>query len=290
MKLLRYGPVGNEKPAVIGAGGAMFDLSGQLDDLTPASLRPDVLSRLAKLDLASLTPIAPPVRIGVPLRGIGKFLGIGLNYSDHAAESKMAVPTEPIIFTKATSCLVGPNDDVMLPKDSRKADWEVELGVVIGRTARYVTESEALSFVAGYVLVNDVSEREYQLERGSQWDKGKGFDTFGPVGPWLVTADEVADPQSLSLFLNVNGRRMQTGNTKTMIFSVRQLVSYVSTCMTLFPGDLVTTGTPPGVGMGIKPQPVFLRAGDSMHLGIDKLGEQRQRVVAWHHRGEEILI
>jgi 2,4-didehydro-3-deoxy-L-rhamnonate hydrolase len=290
MRLLRYGSVGNEKPAVIGADGTMRDLSGQLEDLTPASLRPDVLSRLAKLDLASLTPIAPPVRIGVPLRGIGKFIAIGLNYSDHAAESKMAVPTEPIIFTKATSCLVGPNDDVMLPKDSRKTDWEVELGVVIGRTARYVTEADALSFVAGYVLVNDVSEREYQLERGSQWDKGKGFDTFGPVGPWLVTADEVADPQSLSLFLNVNGRRMQTGNTKTMIFSVRQLVSYVSTCMTLYPGDLVTTGTPPGVGMGLKPQPVFLRAGDSMHLGIDKLGEQRQRVVAWHHRGEEMLI
>jgi 2-keto-4-pentenoate hydratase/2-oxohepta-3-ene-1,7-dioic acid hydratase in catechol pathway len=228
-------------------------------------------------------------RLGVPVKGIGKFIAIGLNYADHAKEAQLAIPTEPPVFTKAISCLCGPDDDVMLPKGALKGDWEVELGVILGRTVRYVSEAQALASVAGYVLVNDVSERAFQMERGTQWDKGKGCDTFGPVGPWLVTPDEVGDPQNLSMFLNLNGRRMQTGHTRNMIFNVAQLIAYVSEFMTLYPGDLLTTGTPAGVGMGRKPTPLFLKAGDVMHLGIEKLGEQKQRVVAWRHLGEMVL-
>jgi 2-keto-4-pentenoate hydratase/2-oxohepta-3-ene-1,7-dioic acid hydratase in catechol pathway len=227
-------------------------------------------------------------RYGAPVKGIGKFIAIGLNYSDHAAESNMPIPKEPVVFTKAISCLSGPNDDVMLPKDSLKSDWEVELGFFMGRVARNVSEDRALDYVAGYALVNDVSERQWQLERGVQWDKGKGFDTFGPVGPWLVTGDEVGDPQQLQMFLDLNGKRMQTGTTQTMIFNVRQLIAYLSRCMTLYPGDLITTGTPPGVGMAIKPTPVFLKPGDTMHLGIEKLGEQTQKVIAWRDLGETV--
>ncbi len=226
-------------------------------------------------------------RLGVPVKGIGKFIAIGLNYADHAKEANLPIPAEPPMFTKAISCLSGPNDDVMLPKDSLKGDWEVELGVIFGRTARYVCEEEALDCVAGYVLANDVSERAFQMERGTQWDKGKGCDTFGPVGPWLVTADELGDPQNLEMFLDLNGRRMQTGNTGRMIFPVRQLIAYVSRFITMYPGDLLITGTPPGVGLGRKPDPVFLKPGDEMRLGIEKLGEQRQKVIPWRHLGED---
>ena len=268
--------------------GIIRDLSGHVADIAAETLEPAQLARLAAIPIRVLPAVAGRPRIGVPVKRIGKFIAIGLNYMDHAIEANMPIPAEPILFTKAISCLSGPDDDVMLPKGALKADWEVELGVFIGRTARSVDEESALDFVAGYSVVNDVSERAYQLERGSQWDKGKGFDTFGPVGPWLVTADEVGDPQTLGMFLDVNGKRMQTGSTKTMIFNVRELLAYVSSCMTLYPGDLLTTGTPPGVAMGMKPQPVYLKPGDSMHLGIDKLGEQRQRVIAWRHRGEEV--
>jgi 2-keto-4-pentenoate hydratase/2-oxohepta-3-ene-1,7-dioic acid hydratase in catechol pathway len=246
------------------------------------------LARLAALDTDLLPVVEGMPRIGVPVKGIGKFIAIGLNYEDHAKEANLPIPAEPPMFTKAISCLSGPNDDVMLPKDSLKSDWEVELGVIIGRTTRYVTEERALDHVAGYVLVNDVSERAFQLERGTQWDKGKGCDTFGPVGPWLVTAEEVGDPQQLGMFLDVNGHRMQTGSTQRMIFSVRHLIAYVSQFMTLCAGDLLTTGTPPGVGMGHKPQPQFLKAGDEMRLGIEKLGEQKQKVVLWRHLGDEV--
>jgi 2-keto-4-pentenoate hydratase/2-oxohepta-3-ene-1,7-dioic acid hydratase in catechol pathway len=290
MKLLRCGPLGKEKPAIIGADGKILDVSAHVLDWTPATLTATNLARINSLSRDSLPEFSAETRIGVPIKGIGKFIAIGLNYSDHAAESNMPIPKEPIVFTKATSCLSGPNDDVMLPKDSRKSDWEVELGVVIGRVTRYVTEEIALRYVAGYVLINDLSEREWQLERGSQWDNGKGFDTFGPVGPWFVTAEEVGDPQALSMYLDVNGKRMQTGNTSTMIFSVCQIVSYLSNCMTLYPGDIITTGTPPGVGMGMKPQPIFLRVGDTMRLGIERLGEQNQRVIAWRHLGEEVTV
>ena len=282
MKLLRYGPLGGEKPGLLDDAGVIRDLSGHLTDLTAEAIAPSGLARLAAIDPKSLPAVPGRPRYGVPVKGIGKFIAVGLNFSDHAAESNMAVPSEPVMFTKAISCLSGPDDDVMLPKDAIKGDWEVELGVIIGRTARYVSEQSALNHVAGYVLANDVSERAWQLERGSQWDKGKGFDTFGPVGPWLVTADEIGDPQNLGMFLEVNGRRMQTGNTRTMIFSVRRLIAYVSRCITLHAGDLLITGTPPGVGLGMKPQPIFLKPGDTMRLGIDKLGEQHQRVVAWH--------
>jgi 2,4-diketo-3-deoxy-L-fuconate hydrolase len=268
--------------------GVIHDLSAHIADITAETLVPSQLARLAAIPIGLLPAVAGQPRIGVPVKRIGKFIAIGLNYMDHAIEANMPIPAEPILFTKAISCLSGPDDDVMLPKGALKGDWEVELGVFIGRTARSVEEESALDCVAGYSVVNDVSERAYQLERGSQWDKGKGFDTFGPVGPWLVTTDEVGDPQTLGMFLDVNGKRMQTGNTKTMIFNVRKLVAYVSSCMTLYPGDLLTTGTPPGVGMGVKPQPVYLKPGDSMHLGVDKLGEQRQRVIAWRHRGEEV--
>jgi 2-keto-4-pentenoate hydratase/2-oxohepta-3-ene-1,7-dioic acid hydratase in catechol pathway len=283
MKLMRVGPKGHEKPALLDAQGKVRDLSGLIGDIAPKHLSPQGLAALAAVDAAKLPVIEHPGRIGVPWVGIGKFIAIGLNYSDHAAESNLPVPKEPVVFTKATSCIVGCNDAVVLPQGSVKSDWEVELGVVIGSKARYVGEADALKHVAGYCVVNDVSEREYQIERGgSQWDKGKGCDTFGPTGPWLVTADEVRDPQALGMWLDVNGKRFQTGSTKTMIFGVAHLVSYLSRFMTLYPGDLITTGTPPGVGMGVKPAPVYLKAGDVMSLGIDGLGSQRQAVHAWN--------
>ena len=281
MKLLRYGPVGREQPGILDAQGQIRTLSGRHPDIGPGELSAATLKSLAAIDPTTLPLVPGTPRLGLPFTGTRKFIAIGLNYSDHAAESNMAIPTEPVIFTKAVSCLQGPNDPVMIPKNSRKTDWEVELGVVIGATARYVEENAALNYVAGYVVVNDVSEREFQLERGGTWDKGKGCDTFGPVGPWLVTRDEVGDVQSLDMWLDVNGQRMQTGNTKTMIFGVAKLVSYTSQFMTLEPGDIITTGTPPGVGAGKKPQPVFLKAGDTIRLGIQKLGEQQQQVVSW---------
>ncbi len=284
MKLLRYGPAGQEKPGLLDAEGRIRDLSGHLTDLGPDALGPEALARLAALDPGSLPVAEGAPRLGMPVANVGKFIAIGLNFADHAAESNLPVPKEPIVFMKAITSLSGPNDPVMLPKDSVKSDWEVELGIVIGRRASYVEEAQALDYVAGYCLVNDVSEREYQIERGGTWDKGKGCDTFGPVGPWLVTSDEVGDPQNLDMWLDLNGRRMQTGNTRTMIFTCAQIVAYVSRFMTLMPGDIITTGTPPGVGMGMKPEPVFLKAGDVMTLGIEKLGEQRQDVTAWQRR------
>lgn len=281
MRLLRYGPAGAEKPGLLDAEGRIRAISASLDDLTADSLSQAQLREIGNLPLDLLPVVPGNPRLGTPYRRVGKFIAVGLNFSDHAAESGLPVPTEPVIFSKATSCIVGPNDDIMLPKDSVKTDWEVELGVVIGRTARYVSEESALDHVAGYCVVNDVSERAYQLERGGTWDKGKGCDTFGPFGPYLVTADEVGDPQSLDMWLDVNGVRMQNGSTKTMVFPVRSLVSYISRFMTLNPGDLITTGTPPGVGMGRKPTPTYLKAGDVVELGISKLGTQRQRVVGW---------
>ena len=282
MKLMRYGAKGAEKPALIDANGAVRDLSGVLPDITGATLSKDGLATLAAVDIASLPVVENPGRIAPPWKGVGKFLCVGLNYADHAAESGMAVPAEPVLFMKATSAVIGANDAVVLPQDSKKSDWEVELGVVIGTTARYVSEADALSHVAGYCVVNDLSEREYQFERGGQWDKGKGCDTFGPIGPWLVTADEVADPQNLGLWLEVNGKRVQDGNTKTMVFGVANLVSYISRFMTLYPGDIISTGTPPGVGMGQKPAAVYLKPGDTMRLGITGLGEQQQTTHAWN--------
>ena len=281
MKLLRYGPVGAEKPGLLDRDGVIRDLSAHVADIGADTMAPAELARLAQLDPASLPKVAGNPRLGIPVSGIRKFIAVGLNYADHAAEANLPLPAEPVVFTKAISCLSGPNDPVMLPRDAKKGDWEVELGIVMGRTARYVEESAALDYVAGYCLVNDVSERELQMERGGSWDKGKGFDTAGPVGPWMVTADEVGDPQALGMWLDVNDQRMQTGATKTMIFNVRQIVSYISRHFTLWPGDLICTGTPPGVGMGKKPDPVFLKTGDVMRLGIDKLGEQQQTVVAW---------
>ena len=288
MKLLRYGPTRREKPGLLDSRGAIRDLSAHIDDISAETVTPKALARLAALKTDELPLVRGNPRLGVPVKGIGKFIAIGLNYADHAQEAKLPIPTEPPMFTKAISCLNGPNDDVMLPKDSLKSDWEVELGVIIGRTTRYVSEERALDAVAGYVLANDVSERAFQLERGTQWDKGKGCDTFGPVGPWLVTPDEVGDPQALEMFLNLNGQRMQSGHTRKMIFPVRQLIAYVSRFMTLYAGDLLITGTPPGVGLGHKPEPVFLKPGDAMHLGIDKLGEQRQKVIAWRDLGDEV--
>ena len=281
MKLLRHGPKGHEKPGMLDANGQVRDLSGVIADLRADMLTPEGLAPLRAIDPATLPLVAQPGRMAPPWRGMGKFICVGLNYADHAAESGLAVPAEPVLFTKHTSTVVGCNDPVVLPQGSVKTDWEVELGVVIGRMARYVTEADALAHVAGYCVVNDVSEREYQIERGGTWDKGKGCDTFGPIGPWLVTADEVPDPQQLSMWLEVNGHRHQNGSTRTMVFGVAQLVSYISRFMTLYPGDLITTGTPPGVGMGHKPQPIYLRAGDKMRLGIEGLGEQNQTVFAW---------
>jgi len=284
MKLMRYGAKGAEKPALVDAQGTVRDLSGVVSDITAQTMQPENLRRLTELDASKLPAVANPGRIAPPWSGMGKFICIGLNYSDHAAETGSPIPKEPIIFMKPTSALVGCNDAVVLPKGSTKCDWEVELGVVIGTMARYVDKADALKHVAGYCIVNDVSEREYQLERGGTWDKGKGCDTFGPVGPWLVTADEVKDPQALAMWLDVNCQRRQHGTTGTMIFGVAELVAYCSRFMTLWPGDLITTGTPPGVGMGMKPAPVFLKAGDEMRLGIAGLGEQRQKVHAWDPR------
>jgi 2,4-diketo-3-deoxy-L-fuconate hydrolase len=281
MKLLRYGPAGREQPGILDSQGQIRALSGRLSDIGPEQLSAAGLKTLVALDPNTLPVVSGSPRLGLPFAGTRKFIAIGLNYADHAAESNLPIPTEPVIFTKAVSCLQGPNDPVMIPKDSKKTDWEVELGVVIGTTARYVEEKAALEHVAGYVVVNDVSEREYQIERGGTWDKGKGCDTFGPVGPWLVTRDEVGDVQNLSMWLDINGQRMQTGSTKTMIFGVATLVSYISRFLTLEPGDIITTGTPPGVGMGKKPNPIYLKAGDSIRLGIEKLGEQQQQVIAW---------
>ena len=281
MKLMRYGAKGAEKPPLIDADGQVRDLSSIIADITAQTLVPAKLAELRALDPASLPLVAQPGRVAPPWSGMGKFICIGLNYADHAAESGLPVPAEPVIFMKTTSAVVGCNDPVVLPQESVKTDWEVELGVVIGEKARYVSEADAMKHVAGYCVVNDVSEREYQIERGGTWDKGKGCDTFGPIGPWLATADEVPNPQELEMWLEVNGKRYQNGSTRTMVFGVAQLVSYVSRFMTLYPGDLISTGTPPGVGMGQKPAPVYLKAGDEMKLGIAGLGEQRQRVHAW---------
>ncbi|MGZ8274182.1 MAG: fumarylacetoacetate hydrolase family protein [Burkholderiaceae bacterium] len=283
MKLLRYGPAGNEKPGLLDSSGGIRDLSGVIDHVTSEQLSDKGLAKLVRIKPESLPKVNGTPRLGVPYLGISKFIAIGLNYADHAAESNAPIPSEPIVFSKATTCINGPNDNIMLPRDSTKTDWEVELGVVIGATARCVEEGRALAHVAGYCVINDLSERNFQLERGSQWDKGKGCDTFGPIGPWLVTRDEVPDPQALDMWLDVNGEPMQRGNTRTMIFGVAQLVSYVSRFMTLLPGDIITTGTPPGVGMGKKPQR-YLQAGDRITLGIAGLGEQKQRVVAWSAR------
>ena len=279
MKLLRYGPNGFEKPGLLDAAGNIRDLSGVVPQIDSALLAPSQLARLRKLDPNALPKVPGQPRLGVPYIGIGKFVAIGLNYSDHAKEAGMAIPSEPIVFNKWTTCITGPNDGVTIPRNSTKCDWEVELGVVIGTTALYVSQADALKHVAGYCVVNDVSERHFQLERGSQWDRGKGCDTFGPIGPYLVTTDEISDPQTLDMWLDLNGQRMQTGNTRTMIFGVAFLVSYLSQFMTLLPGDIITTGTPPGVGMAMKP-PRFLRAGDEIRLGIAGLGEQRQKVTA----------
>jgi 2-keto-4-pentenoate hydratase/2-oxohepta-3-ene-1,7-dioic acid hydratase in catechol pathway len=279
MKLVRYGKPGKERPGLIDAEGRVRSLDGLVSDIGPDVLAPRVLARLAKAKPAALPLVRGQPRLGCPITGVTKFVAIGLNFADHAAESGLPIPKEPIIFQKTLSSIQGPDDDVMLPKGSVKSDWEVELGLVIGTRARYVSKRNALEYVAGYVLVNDVSEREYQIERGGTWDKGKGCDTFGPVGPWLVTTDEITDPQSLDMWLDVNGEKKQRGNTKTMIFDCKTLVSYVSEFMTLEPGDIITTGTPPGVGMGMKPKPQFLKAGDRMTLGITGLGEQDQKVV-----------
>ena len=280
MKLVRYGKPGQEKPGLVDADGKLRDLSGVVADIGPDQLSDKMLVKLAKLNTGKLPLVKGKPRMGCPVAQVGKFVAIGLNYSDHAKEAGMPIPTEPVIFMKATSCIQGPNDPVMLPKGSTKGDWEVELGIVMGSKAQYVTQKDALNFVAGYCLVNDVSERNFQLERGSQWDKGKGCDTFGPIGPWLVTRDELPQPLKLDMWLDLNGQRMQSGNTKTMIFNVAKIVSYVSQFMTLMPGDVITTGTPPGVGMGLKPQR-FLKPGDVMTLGISGLGEQRQNVIAY---------
>ncbi len=283
MKLVRYGNPGKEKPGLIDAEGKLRDLSSIVKDIDAAQLSPAALAKISKVKTDKLPLVKGKPRFGSPVANVGKFIAIGLNYTDHAEESGMPIPAEPVVFMKANSCVVGPNDDIMLPKGSVKTDWEVELGIVIGTKARYVSQKEALNFVAGYCTINDVSEREYQLERGPQWDKGKGCDTFGPIGPWLVTTDEITNPQKLGMWLDVNGKRFQTGNTKTMIFSCAKIVSYLSQFMTLMPGDVITTGTPPGVGLGIKkdgkPAPVFLKKGDVVTLGIEGLGEQRQLVV-----------
>ena len=279
MKLLRYGPVGQEKPGLLDANGQLRDLSGQVADINGDSLSDAALAQLRTIDPNSLPLVGGNPRIGPCVGRVGKFICIGLNYADHAAESGAAIPTEPVVFNKWTSAICGPNDNVEIPRGSSKTDWEVELGVVIGKSAKYISEAEALDHVAGYCVVNDVSEREWQIERGGTWDKGKGFDTFGPIGPWLVTRDEVPDPQNLSMWLDVDGKRFQNGNTKTMIFTVAQIIAYLSRCMSLQPGDVISTGTPPGVGLGIKPVPVYLKAGQTMRLGIEGLGEQQQTTV-----------
>jgi 2,4-diketo-3-deoxy-L-fuconate hydrolase len=280
MKLVRYGNPGKEKPGLVDLEGRLRDLSGVVPDIGPAQLGRVMMARIRKQNPEKLPLVRGKPRYGCPVAGVGKFVAIGLNFADHAAEAGAPIPAEPVVFMKATSCIQGPNDPVMLPKGSTKTDWEVELGIVIGERARYVSKKDALAYVAGYCIVNDVSEREYQLERGPQWDKGKGCDTFGPIGPWLVTPDEIENVHRLGMWLDVNGKRMQTGNTRTMIFDCAKLVSYVSHFMTLMPGDVITTGTPPGVGLGMKP-PTFLKKGDVMTLGIDGLGEQRQDVIGF---------
>lgn len=280
MKLLRFGPRGQEKPGLLDGSGAIRDLSGVVDDIAGEVLTPAGLAKLGKIDPASLPKVSGTPRIGPCVGRVGKFVCVGLNYADHAEESGMEVPPEPVLFMKATSSISGPNDDVIIPKGSKKTDWEVELGIVIGAEARYVDEAKAMDHVAGFCVINDVSEREFQQERSGQWVKGKSADTFGPIGPWLVTRDEVADPQQLSMFLEVDGHRYQNGSTRTMVYGVAYLVSYISQFMSLQPGDLISTGTPPGVGLGLKPQ-VFLKPGQTMRLGIEGLGEQTQRTVAW---------
>ena len=279
MKFLRYGEAGQEKPGILDADGAIRDLSAHVSDLSGAALAPDALAKLGAVDVNSLPKVEGNPRLGPCVAGTGKFICIGLNYADHAAESGMAVPPEPVIFMKATSAIVGPNDDVLIPRGSEKTDWEVELGIVIGKTAKYVSEEDALDYVAGYCTLHDVSERAFQIERSGQWTKGKSCDTFGPTGPWLVTKDEVADPQNLKMWLTLNGETMQDGSTKTMVYGVRYLVSYLSQFMSLQPGDIISTGTPPGVGMGMKP-PRYLKAGDVVELGIEGLGTQKQNVRA----------
>jgi len=280
MKLCRYGKAGYEKPGLVDGEGRVRDLSKMIEQIGPNEISPRGLKMLSKVKPDSLPVVSGNPRLGVPYIGIGKFVAIGLNYSDHAKEAGLPIPPEPIVFMKATTCISGPSDDVIQPRNSTKLDWEVELGIVIGTQAKYVDESEALSHVAGYCICNDVSERSFQMAT-SQWDKGKGFDSAGPIGPWLVTADEVGDPQRLDMWLDVNGKRMQSGNTRTMIFSCAKIIAHVSQYMTLLPGDIICTGTPPGVGLGIKPNPVFLKPGDVMTLGIKGLGEQRQKVVAY---------
>lgn len=279
MKLCRYGNVGEEKPGLVDKYGSIRDLSGHLDDIGPANLSPQALQLLRVINLDELPLVSGTPRLGVPVNGISKFVAIGLNYIDHAEEANMAIPDEPVIFMKAISCITGPNDEIVRPRGAKKLDWEVELGIVIGKKAQYVSETDALEYVAGYCVLNDVSERDYQLQ-SSQWDQGKGCDTFGPIGPWLVTRDEVRDPQNLDLWLEVNGKRVQQSNTSGMIFPVSKIVSYVSNYMTLYPGDVIATGTPAGVGLWAKP-PVFLQPGDTMKLGIDGLGAQTQTVKSW---------
>ncbi len=284
MKLLRYGPKGEEKPGLLDETGHIRDLSNQVNEIDGSILAPERLAALAKMDVDSLPQVEGSPRLGPPVSGIGKIVAIGLNYSEHAKESGMELPSEPVMFSKAVTALNGPNDPVIMPRGSEKTDWEVELAVVMGRKAQYVEEADALGYVAGYAVMNDVSERALQLEHGGQWVKGKSFDTSAPLGPWLVTSDEIPDPQKLNLWLEVNGERRQTGNTSTMIFNVAHLVSYISSVMTLLPGDVITTGTPPGVGLGYNP-PIFLKAGDVMRLGVEGLGEQRQEVRAWEPQG-----
>ncbi len=282
MKLLRFGEKGREKAGAIHADGSIRDISSFIEDIQASTLDSALLKRLKEIDLAAMPIVEPTVRIAEPVGGIRKFIAIGLNYHDHAEEVGAPIPEEPVIFMKAVSCIQGPNDPVIIPRGATKVDWEAELGIVIGKRGSYVNLHEALDYVAGYCIVNDVSERNYQMERGGTWDKGKGCDTFGPVGPWLATPDEVADPQSLDVWLRVNDETMQSGNTRTMIFDVKKIVSYVSEFMTLEPGDVITTGTPPGVGLGMTP-PRFVQPGDVMTLGISGLGEQRQQVVAFGH-------
>ncbi|WP_321834230.1 fumarylacetoacetate hydrolase family protein [Pseudomonas kulmbachensis] len=279
MKLLRYGEKGQECPALLDNNGQLRDLSAVVTDIAGDTLSPQSIARLQDIDPSTLPLVEGSPRIGACVGQVGKFICIGLNYADHAAETGAAIPAEPVVFSKWTSAIVGPNDDVEIPRNSRKTDWEVELGVVIGKGGRYISESEALEHVAGYCVINDVSEREFQLELGGTWDKGKGCDTFGPLGPWLVTRDEIADPHQLDLWLEVDGKRYQNGNTRTMIFQIPKIISYLSQFMSLQPGDVISTGTPPGVGLGIKPEPVYLRAGQTMRLGISGLGEQQQRTV-----------
>jgi 2,4-didehydro-3-deoxy-L-rhamnonate hydrolase len=282
MKLVRFGPPGAEKPGLIDEEGTLRDLSRKVKDIDSTTLSPASIKELRSLNVARLPKVTGRVRLGPCVATPSKFLAIGLNYADHAKEAGMPIPEYPVLFYKSPTCIVGPNDTVMLPKDSTHGDWEVELGIVIGRTARYVEEKDALKYVAGYCLVNDVSERDFQLKKsGSQWSKGKGCDTFGPIGPWLVTPDEIKDVQNLDMWLDVNGERKQTGNTRTMIFGVAKIVADTSKYVTLLPGDVIATGTPPGVGMGMKPEPQFLKPGDTMALGIQGLGEQKQKVIAW---------